>query len=540
MEHWVHLRCAGIRQAQYTDTWTCHLHRESRLTPHTDITPPHRSRPLSKPPTHSPPTPPTPPQPKHRHMSNTPPVPRGLVKPKPNYLIHPHRPEPNTHTPPAPLTSTSPVLDKTPEPRLPLIHALTATTPSPGPHTSTAVTLAPSHSHSTHTCNTNNSTCITVTATTARTTYGTTTTSQTPNDYHRTTNTTQTRRPSSKSERNLIIPQVNINGLRNKLEELKLLIHDTDADIITIQETKLTPKAKTPNIHNFTSVRTDGLHKAGGGPITLIRYNITFTTTDIPSTINTHNIELQMVKVHINNTKHITIANIYIPPRDTTSTHYRTADTDIQHCIQYITNIPHSVLTGDVNAHSTLWHSYTDDHRGQLIAYVISNSDHITLNTNTPTRVRNTTLQQTSSPDITTVSNTLYNRTSGTTQHALSSDHLPIITTINIRHDYGLQQNRLTYTNYKKADWTQFTEDTESAFAQTTIPTNIHTANIIFTNIILMADKQNIPKGKMHSNCRLLPEDIVCKITQRNNIRRANTCDPALKLLNEEITSDIQ
>ena len=42
-----------------------------------------------------------------------------------------------------------------------------------------------------------------------------------------------------------------------------------------------------------------------------------------------------------------------------------------------------------------------------------------------------------------------------------------------------------------------------------------------------------------YSIIRLLPEDIVCKITQRNNIRRANTCDPALKLLNEEITSDI-
>ena len=48
IEHWVHLRCAGICQAQYTYTWTCHLHRESRLTPHTDITPPHRSRPCSK------------------------------------------------------------------------------------------------------------------------------------------------------------------------------------------------------------------------------------------------------------------------------------------------------------------------------------------------------------------------------------------------------------------------------------------------------------------------------------------------------------
>ena len=40
IEHWVHLRCAGLYQSQYTDTWTCHLHRESRLAPHTDITPP--------------------------------------------------------------------------------------------------------------------------------------------------------------------------------------------------------------------------------------------------------------------------------------------------------------------------------------------------------------------------------------------------------------------------------------------------------------------------------------------------------------------
>ena len=139
------------------------------------------------------------------------------------------------------------------------------------------------------------------------------------------------------------------------------------------------------------------------------------------------------------------------------------------------------------------------------------------LNTNTPTRVPNTTLHQTSSPDITTVSNALYNQTSWTTQHAISSDYLPIITTINIRHDYRLQQNRRTFTNYKKADWKQFTEDTESAFAQTTIPTNIHTSNIIFTNIILMADKHNIPKGKIHSNCRLLPE-VAMHLARRHNM----------------------
>ena len=43
----------------------------------------------------------------------------------------------------------------------------------------------------------------------------------------------------------------------------------------------------------------------------------------------------------------------------------------------------------------------------------------------------------------------------------------------------------------------------------------------------------------MPSTSRLLPEHIVCKITQRDNIRRANPCDPALKPLNLEITSDI-
>ena len=237
----------------------------------------------------------------------------------------------------------------------------------------------------------------------------------------------------------------------------------------------------------------------------------------IPSTTNTHKTELQMVKVHVNNT----ISNIYIPPRDSTRKQLTPAYNTVYSTSQgYHTQ----------NAHSTHWHSYTDDHRGQLIADVISNSDHITLNTSTTGP--NTTLQQTSSPDITTVSNTLYNRTSWTTQHALSSDHLPI--------NYRVKQNRQTFTNYKKADWTQFTEDTESDFAQTTIPSKIHTANIIFTNIILMADKHNISKDKMHSNCRLLPDHIVCKITQRNHIRRANTCDPALKLLNEEITSDIQ
>ena len=137
IEHWVHLRGAGICQTQYTDTWTCNLHRESRHNTTPPLQAPYQS------------TPHTPPQPKHRHMSNTPPVPTGLVNPKPNSLIyspplHPHRPKPNTYS-----TNTSHKHVTCTRQNTWTTHTCTHRNhTSPGPHTSTAVTLAPSqHTH---------------------------------------------------------------------------------------------------------------------------------------------------------------------------------------------------------------------------------------------------------------------------------------------------------------------------------------------------------------------------------------------------------
>ena len=63
-------------------------------------------------------------------------------------------------------------------------------------------------------------------------------------------------------------------------------------------------KSKRPRYITSQQWRNDRLHKAGGGLITLIGDNMAFATADIPSTISTHNTELQMVKVHIGNTKH--------------------------------------------------------------------------------------------------------------------------------------------------------------------------------------------------------------------------------------------
>ena len=185
----------------------------SKLTTHTDITPPQTFRPWPKPP----PTPPTPPQ-THTHSCPTPlpPVSIGVAEPKPNPCIHNIAPLTShttrdklihiSHTLPTPLIprttfipSTSAGLNTIPESRVPPTYefpALTATTLAPS---STSALPPLAHSLSILTSNTNNSTRITriaVIATTAPTTQSTNTSSQTdqgrPHDYtHHTSTMTQ-------------------------------------------------------------------------------------------------------------------------------------------------------------------------------------------------------------------------------------------------------------------------------------------------------------------------------------------------------------
>ena len=59
-----------------------------------------------------------------------------------------------------------------------------------------------------------------------------------------------------------------------------------------------------------------------------------------------------------------------------------------------ITNLPNAIITTDVNAHSPLWYLPIKDHRGELIEDILHNSNHITLNTNTPTCLSPNHIQQ--------------------------------------------------------------------------------------------------------------------------------------------------
>ena len=342
------------------------------------------------------------------------------------------------------------------------------------------------------------------------------------------------------SKKTITIIQININGLTTKIHELKNLTDNTKIDIITIQETKLKPTHRTPYLKDYTAIRTDRTYKNGGGLMTYIKNDIIFTELKTPHTTNNKLTELQHIKIHLANHKHLNIFNIYIPPRDTTNPDHSNSQEDITNCMTHILNTNNTILTGDFNAHHTLWHSPTTDNRGTLIADLINSSNQIVLNTNTPTRIPTNRNQQATSPDISTASNTIYNNITWSTLNALNSDHNPIKISYNTKTKFRLIQHRRSYTNYRKADWQGFTNSIENALTDTTDVTDVHKSNKILTLLLLDADKHYIPKGKIRPNNPLLPENIRAQIKERDIIKANDPTDNRLEHLNKDISQAIQ
>ena len=109
-----------------------------------------------------------------------------------------------------------------------------------------------------------------------------------------------------------------------------------------------------------------------------------------------------------------------------------------------------------------------------------------------------------------------------------------------MKTQFRSKDNKKTYTNYKKANWKNFTSEIETTLEDTTDPTDVHNSNKIITNLILKADKHNIPKGKINSHHLILPDNIRNKIQERNKLRKQDSKNPSLTEMNKEINKLIQ
>ena len=163
----------------------------------------------------------------------------------------------------------------------------------------------------------------------------------------------------------------------------------------------------------------------------------------------------------------------------------QTENSVISSTFRTIENLLNTIITADVNAHSPLLYSPTEDHR-ELIKDILLNSNHITLNTNTPTRLPSNQKQQPTLPDITTASADLHDYTSWQTIHSPTS--LSLLTTLSIHHKTKTTRFHCTKTikNYQKADWTSFKQRVENLISYRTPQ---HKSASLSTTVTIFANK---------------------------------------------------
>ena len=121
------------------------------------------------------------------------------------------------------------------------------------------------------------------------------------------------------------------------------------------RKNSINPK-KTPNIPHFTPIRADHTHKQGSSLLTYIKNNISF------SQINRLNTFPHRITNHHNQPFYIT-AITYCKHVHSTQLSQTEEDSIIYSTFTTITNLPNTIITADVNAHSPLWYSLTEDHR---------------------------------------------------------------------------------------------------------------------------------------------------------------------------------
>jgi hypothetical protein len=120
----------------------------------------------------------------------------------------------------------------------------------------------------------------------------------------------------------------------------------------------------------------------------------------------------------------------------------------------------------------------------------------------------------------------------------LNSDHLPITITLPC-DDAPPPKAAKTYTNFRKADWPAFIRESEGVFRGLQMPASVGAGEKIFCKVLLTAAKHAIPAGFCKDCKPGLSHEANILINERDTLRAADPTDPAIKILNHNITKII-
>ncbi|XP_053968961.1 uncharacterized protein LOC128870372 [Anastrepha ludens] len=273
------------------------------------------------------------------------------------------------------------------------------------------------------------------------------------------------------------------------------------------------------NVH-----RHDRQRDNGGGLAFIVHHTVQYRLIDEGIDRRDSTLECQGIAVRSGDSE-LEIFNVYIPPVTCCPAGYHP---DIGALIRG----ENRLVVGDFNAHHDLWHSsLPNDRRGQQLAEQIDDSTFSTVNDDAPTRVVG---NGSSSPDLTIASAGLINSITWRPMLSLASDHLPIIVSIERPADF-VSANHRSYFNFKKANWTGFTEFTEDTFAALPIPTDVRVGERAFRKVLTAAAARFIPAGSYKDIRPHFPAEAASLANERDHLRQADPGDPRIRDLNLEI-----
>ena len=277
-----------------------------------------------------------------------------------------------------------------------------------------------------------------------------------------------------KSEKKLMIIQLNCNGLRNKLLEIKLLTYTTKPDILCLCETFVNPDYEP----KFIGYNAYWKHRVGnrGGLGILVRRDIT-SQIHVLMPFDSPKLELQCIQI-LSNGLTIDIVNLYNPSQKIT-------EQELKHYSGQLSG--HSIIIGDFNAHSPIWDARgRSNPTGISIEQFITNSNfHLINEFNTPTYIDHR-CNTASCLDLCLVSNPFMGISEFNRGRDVGSDHFPIICTIDFVCKRDAEKTTKRW-KYSTANWEKFKDTLENTNVPVPFPVDAETHNEILTLQIIKA-----------------------------------------------------
>lgn len=292
----------------------------------------------------------------------------------------------------------------------------------------------------------------------------------------------------------------NANGIKNRMGELIEFIDRFNIDILMINETKCTSKDKL-KIRSYTCLRSDRENSAGGVAI-FIRNTVPYRAVKICDSVTLECICIKLVS-------DIYLVAAYNNPRNEFTSRE----------IHKLLNIGRKViLFGDLNARNKIWNCHVENRRGKILLNYVQNNNCSLMYPNEPTLYPDNGSTPTTI-DI-GINKNVHSLTDIKVAHELSSDHLPVLFSLNDQHK--IVKNRLIY-DYDKTDWPNFRSILNKEIEITpkiTCTNELERQVQKLTNTLQNCINKTIPKKPLMENCDNLPPDIIKKIHDKRSLRK--------------------